>query len=292
MGLDTWLEQDMRVFLDDEVKAGQQPQPARIEDAASIMSDHNWIHEIKDQVKRGDVDSAKQLYAMLRLRYQQTPQGHDAERAQLHDLLKESYVTIANLVLDKYRTGELLRRMEASPGDPFNMKIKSVNLALEDGTGKAPSAIDFLPFTKDAIGASPIFKDLAEVAPGSNAKDHLSFDPEALLKANQELARRVQEAREAASVTDQTVRDLIAALTLALKDPRGALVAIDAMLQKPLAQDVRAASTELRAAIVDREEMLGFTKQANIELQRLSQLAQARPGRIHGPLTATPSGRW
>ena len=144
MGLDTWLEQDIRQFLDDEAKSAQQPQPARIEDSASIISDHHWLKEINDQVKRGDAGTAKQLFEMLRLRYQQTPEAHEEERQKLHDLLKDSYVVIANLVLDQHRTTELIRRMESSPGDPFNAKVKSVDLTLDD------NSVICLLYTSDA----------------------------------------------------------------------------------------------------------------------------------------------
>jgi hypothetical protein len=286
MGLDTWLEQDIRQFLDDEVKMAEHPRPARYEDAASVVSGHDWSGEIHERVKRGDVDHAKELFNELRERYQTTPDSHQSERQQLYELLKESYVLIANLILDKHHTRQILSRMETSSGDIFDEAIKPIDLKAENTSPAAASVQDYVPFTTEGLERADVFKAFDNPKSAHDPRHPLSFEPEALMKANKELAARAKAAEAAAGVADETVRALVEALTVAIKDPNGALTAIDGMLQKQLPQDVHEAASELRSAIVDRQEMLAFTRQMTQELARVEELNER-----NDPLTAATAKR-
>jgi hypothetical protein len=184
MGLDTWLEKDIRAFLDAETKVEAGPVVTRLEDAESLAYSHDWKREIGDRLKHGDSAGAKQLFAQLKLKYLGTPKDHDQERMNLYAIMQECYILIANQVLDEWHTRQVLHRMERDPENIFDSSVRPVDLSGEpvrvhEALGDTPQ------ITKSMIEHVPTFQQLKEAELGAAPDDSFSFEPRALIEAAQ-----------------------------------------------------------------------------------------------------------
>ena len=198
MGFDTWLEQDIRTFLDTEVSSESTPVITRLEDSAAISTAHDWKNEIEERLKQGDDAGAKQLFAQLRLKYLGTPKSHEEERAQLYKLMQECYVLIANHVLGDWRTKELLRRMESGPTNVFDTNVKSLDLsAPQERVHESLSEIPQLT-TAAAAHLEPFaaLKDSEDISLPAKDHDLFSFEPDLLI---QTATTAIAKAKQAAA---------------------------------------------------------------------------------------------
>lgn len=150
MSLDSVIEDSIKKFLDAEIIEEEEHQVTRHEDTGALYANREWEKNIKQFLKKNDINNAKKEFNELKKLYGEVPENHAEERKRLYEALETSYVLIYNFANERARTRVLLQQLATNPDAVFNTSVKPIDIQKIEHAERLQLP-DFEPLTRQAL---------------------------------------------------------------------------------------------------------------------------------------------